>query len=184
MTCIAAFVDNKGVGHIAADSLGSSRYTKGTYVAPKIFAISDMLIGFAGSYRLGQLLQYRLQLPAPAEDQDFDSWLHVDFLDAVRTVLLDNGGIRVQYNEEETTGQFLIVVAGRIFMVQEDLSILESTDRFEAVGSGADYARATMNAALNHRITNPTRVLTEAIEAAAKYVPSVGGEIHMLSETG
>jgi ATP-dependent protease HslVU (ClpYQ) peptidase subunit len=182
MTCIAAIIDKNGVGHIACDSLGSNYRSGNIYVNRKIFAVGDMLIGFCGSYRMGQILQYRLTLPVATVDQDLDGWMHVSFVDAVRDAFRDHGGMRIEHNEEEASGVFLVVVGGRIFTVQEDLSLLESKDNFEACGSGEDYARATMNAAINHGLTDPQRILTEAIEAATKYIPSVGGEIHMLSE--
>jgi ATP-dependent protease HslVU (ClpYQ) peptidase subunit len=182
MTCIAAIVDEKGVGHIACDSVGSNHYTKAAYVTRKIFAVGDMLIGMTGSYRMGQILQYRLALPAATVDQNLETWLHVDFIDAVRNVLKENGYLKVE-NNEETSGTFLVVVAGRIFTVQNDLSLLESQDSFEACGSGEDYARATMNCLVGFGVEDPALILTEAIEAATKYVPSVGGEIHMLSES-
>lgn len=181
MTCIAAIVDNKGVGHIACDSLGSNYRTKNVFANPKIFTVGDMLIGYCGSYRQGQLLQYRLVLPPAISGQTLEEWLHIDFVDSVRKVLTGNGVMFIDKNVE-LNDPFLVVVAGRIFTVQEDLSLLESVDHFDACGSGEDYARATMNAALSHGISKPERILTEAIEAAAKYVPSVGGEIHILSE--
>lgn len=182
MTCIAAIIDNKGVGHIACDSLGSDLLSKRVFTTPKIFVVGDMLIGFTGSYRIGQLLQYRLQLPTARMGQELDEWLHVDFIDSVREILLQNGAMQVDNSVELADSKFLVVVAGRVFTIQEDLSLLESVDPFEAVGSGEMYARATMNALVQHKVTKPERVLTEAIEAAAKYVPSVGGDIHLLSE--
>ena len=130
---------------------------------------------------MGQILQYRLALPVATVGQDLDEYLHVDFIDAVRSVLKENGFLHVE-NNEEAAGTFLIVVAGRIFTMQDDLSLLESLDSFEACGSGEDYARATMNALVNYGVDDPGLILTEAIEAATKYVPSVGGDIYMLSE--
>lgn len=182
MTCIAAIVDGNGVGHIACDSLGSDGYTKGVYVNQKIFSLGSMLIGFTGSYRQGQLLQYRLRLPAINVGQPVEDWLHLDFIDAVREVFSTNGVMHIEDNLERAC-PFLAVFGGRIFLIQGDLSILESTDPFQSVGSGEDYARATMNAAINHGVTDPREILAEAIEAAAKYVPSVGGDIYLLSES-
>lgn len=181
MTCIAAIIDKDGVGHIACDSLGSNPRTKNTYINQKIFTVGDMLIGFTSSYRMGQILQYRLELPVAAVGQSLEQWLHTDFVDAVRATLTQNGFMHVE-NNEEAAGTFLIVVSGRIFTVQDDLSILESVDNFEACGSGEDYARATMNTLVSYGVDDPSVILTEAIEAATKYVPSVGGEIYMLSE--
>lgn len=175
-------IDKDGVGHIACDSVGSSYHTKNVYTTPKIFTVGDMLVGFTSSYRMGQILQYQLTLPAATVGQDLDGWLHVGFVDAVRQVLKENGYLHVE-NNAETSGTFLIVVAGRIFTVQEDMSLLESQDCFEACGSGEDYARATMHCLVGYGVEDPALILTEAIETATKYVPSVGGEIHMLSES-
>jgi hypothetical protein len=102
MTCIAAIIDSKGVGHIACDSLGSNQRTKGVFATRKIFVVGDMLIGYTGSYRMGQLLQYRLNLPTARMGQELDEWLHVDFVDAVRELLLSNGAMQVENNIETT----------------------------------------------------------------------------------
>lgn len=182
MTCIAAIVDKKGVGHIACDSVGSNSFTRSFYSTRKIFSVGNVLFGFTGSYRLGQLLQYRLELPQAHVDQNLEQYMNIGFIDSVRSTLKDHGYLHVEDNEESLEGEFLVVFSGRIFTVQSDLSILESMDKFEATGSGEDYARATMHCLTAFGVEDSHLILTEAIETATKYVPSVGGEIHILSE--
>jgi ATP-dependent protease HslVU (ClpYQ) peptidase subunit len=183
MTCIAAIVDKNGVGHIACDSVGSNGFSRSFYSTKKIFSVGNILFGFTGSYRLGQLLQYRLDLPQATVDQNLDQYMNIHFMDSIRSTLKDHGYLHVEDNEESLEGEFLVVFSGRIFTVQSDMSILESMDKFEATGSGEDYARATMNTLVEYGVEDTKLILTEAIETATKYVPSVGGEIHILSES-
>ncbi|MEV2222645.1 hypothetical protein AB0E01_22535 [Nocardia vinacea] len=174
MTCIAALIAD-GVGYIAGDSLGSNDSTQSVYRNRKVFRRGDFLIGCAGSYRLTQILQYGLVVPARRSGRSLEDYLYVDFVDAVRAALDDSGLSKVP-----SGCSFLIVAESRIFTFQADLSLLESEDPFEACGSGEDYARATMWTMLNHGIGGPEQILTEAIESASRYVPNVGGPVHHL----
>ena len=180
MTCIVGLIDKAGVGHIASDSLGSNGYNKDVYRNRKIFHKGDLLIGYTSSYRMGQLLEHQLAVPQRKVGQDLDQFIYVDFVGAVRQLLKDHGYLRINSNEE-SIGTFMIIAEGRLFMMQEDLSVLESADGFDACGSGEDFAVATMHTLVKHKRLSPEIVLREAIETASKYVATVGGEVHYLS---
>lgn len=173
MTCIAALVDSKGAAHIASDTLGSNSWTKDCYRAPKIFARDGFLFGYAGSYRMGQVLQYKLHIPPAKVGQDLDTYMHTDFIDSVEQSFKDA-------SVDSPRGTFLVVVEQRIFQVQSDLSLLESVDPFDSVGSGEDYARAAMRTMFDLGQTNGKKILTQAIRTAAHYVQSVGGDINYI----
>jgi ATP-dependent protease HslVU (ClpYQ) peptidase subunit len=106
--------------------------------------------------------------------------MYVDFINAVRELLKNNGQMLVDKNIE-TIGFFLIVTDGSIFKMQDDLSLLEATDGFDACGSGEAYARAVLDLLKKQGNLAPKEMLTEAIDTAAKYVASVGGEVKYLS---
>jgi ATP-dependent protease HslVU (ClpYQ) peptidase subunit len=173
MTCIVALVDETGEGYIACDSLGSNGTTKNVYRTKKIFRRGGFLFGFTSSYRMGQILQYSLSLPTRKVGQDLTEYLHTDFVLAVRNAF-DEGG-------HEGGGEFIFVTEGRIFTMQSNFSILEALDAFESVGSGEDYARATMSTMSAFGLGDPETILTVAIETAANYVSGVGGDIHHLT---
>jgi ATP-dependent protease HslVU (ClpYQ) peptidase subunit len=177
MTCIAALVDEKGVGHIACDSLSSYGQL---YKNSKIFEKGNMLIGYTSSYRMGQLLEHSLNMPERKDDQSIENYMYVDFINAVRELLKNNGQMLVDKNIE-TIGFFLIVTDGSIFKMQDDLSLLEATDGFDACGSGEAYARAVLDLLKKQGNLAPKEMLTVAIDTAAKYVASVGGEVKYLS---
>lgn len=179
MTCIAALIDADGKGHIASDSLGSNGHTKSLNKNRKIFTKEGMLIGYTSSYRMGQLLEYSLCLPQRKVSQDIESYMYVDFINAVRNLFTDNGFTKVDYSVE-FGGNFVVITEGHLFEVQRDFSLLETQEPFTACGSGEDYAIAALDVLHKRGRLTPKNMLTEAIETAAKYVTSVGGEVRYL----
>lgn len=180
MTCIAGMIDKQGVGHIASDSIGSNGHTKDVYRNKKIFRKGALLIGYTSSYRMGQLLEHNLTLPARKVDQSLDEYIYVDLVAAVRSVLKSEGYLKIDSNTE-SIGTFMIITEGRLFMMQNDLAILEAADGFDSCGSGENFAVATISTLIKHTKLTPEAVLREAIETATRYVATVGGEIQYLS---
>lgn len=184
MTCIVAMVDPDGGGHIACDSLGSNGFTGSEYLNQKIFRKGEMLIGYTGSYRTGQLLEHQLVLPPRKVGQTTDNYIYVDFVNAVRQLLKDSGRIEIDRNVEESPGTFLAVYDGRIFKVQCDLAVLESSDPFDACGSGGYHAKGALYVMNKVGGFTPKQMVTGAVEAAARFVVSVGGDIRYLNQKG
>jgi ATP-dependent protease HslVU (ClpYQ) peptidase subunit len=174
-------VDAHGRGYIACDSLGSDGYTGQQYANPKVFAKGGMLIGYTSSYRMGQLLQYGLTLPEHKPGQNLDEYMHVDFVESVRSLLRDNGYLKIDYNVE-SGGTFMVITSGRLYVMTRDLALMEGADTFNAVGSGEHYARAVLQTLSNEVLIDisPREALETAISVASKYVVSVGGIIHHL----
>jgi ATP-dependent protease HslVU (ClpYQ) peptidase subunit len=181
MTCIAGLIDKNGKGHIASDSLGSNGYTKSNYKNNKIFRKGELLRGYTSSYRMGQLLEHSLTLPARKVSQTIESYMYVDFVNAVRILLKDHGYLKVDSNRE-SIGNFLIITEGRIFGMQDDMSLLESADGFDACGSGEDYATAALYILAKQGKLGARAMLTQAIETASKYIATVGGDIRYIHQ--
>lgn len=179
MTCIVGLIDKDGVAHLASDSLGSNSYTKSTYKNQKIFKKDKLLIGYTSSYRMGQLLEHQLNLPDRKVGQTLDNWMYVDFVNAIRKLLKDNGFLKVDSNKEEI-GTFIVAGEGRLFIMQDDLAVLESDELFDACGSGEDHAKAAVYQLLKNTKLSPKQILEEAVNTASRYVTSVGGEVRYL----
>ena len=71
MTCVIGIVDN-GKVWMGGDSaaIDSEEETITLRKDPKVFRNEDFLIGFAGTYRLGQLIQYMFNCPYRKPDQE------------------------------------------------------------------------------------------------------------------
>jgi ATP-dependent protease HslVU (ClpYQ) peptidase subunit len=64
MTCIVGFRQG-GKVIVGGDSAGISGWDVTVRADPKVFVAGDYVMGFTSSFRLGQLLQFRLKLPEP-----------------------------------------------------------------------------------------------------------------------
>lgn len=142
MTCIIAYIDSNGNGHMAGDSDGIdvSYHSKQNLVQSKIFNNGEFLIGFTSSFRMGQLLRYNFIPPECPNNIDEFQYMVGTFVPAVRNLFLDFG---FMLSTEKTGGQFLVIFRGRLFSIYSDFSVFEPSDFMDACGSGAAVAQAS-----------------------------------------
>jgi len=143
MTCIVGLVDN-GKVWMGGDSAGVAGLDISLRSDPKVFRNGELLIGFTSSFRMGQLLRFRLQPPPRRPDQDLFHYLVCDFVEAVRICLKD-GGFAHRSNDVETGGFFLVAAEGRLFSIQDDYQVSEFHRNYHAIGCGATYALGSLH---------------------------------------
>ena len=134
MTAVAGVV-HEGRVWIGGDSGGVSNWDLTNRRDPKVFTNGPFVMGFTSSFRMGQLLQYALTAPQHPDDLDTFAYLCTLFIDAVRACL-KTGGYAKTDNAVESGGNFLVGYRGRLFEVDSDFHVGESTDGYLAVGSG------------------------------------------------
>lgn len=144
MTAIVGFTDGKKVW-MGGDSAGTAGTKTTLRKDEKVFINGDFLIGFCGSFRMGQLLRYSFSPPAKKEGQDLYAYMVTDFVDAVRACLKQGGYARAD-NGEEQGGLFLVGHKGRLFEIECDYQVGESFLAYEAIGCGEEVARGVMYA--------------------------------------
>ena len=120
MTCIVAVETPAGVW-MGADRMGSDGYTGAPVEAPKIFHNGPLLIAYTTSFRMGQVLQYGLEVPEESLSWDVDRWVSVDLVPAIRTAFETHGWDRVKEGRA-LGGYFLVAVSGRCYGIQSDYS--------------------------------------------------------------
>jgi hypothetical protein len=177
VTAIVGLVHDDRV-YIGGDSAGIADYSVTIRADAKVFRNGPYLLGFTSSFRMGQLLRYALQPPAPGTD--LDRFMVTTFVDAVRDCL-KAGGFATKDSEAESGGTFLVGVAGRLFRVEADYQVGESVDQYDAVGCGADIALGALHATADFP---PKRRISLALEAAAKHSAGVRGPFVCLSVKG
>lgn len=146
MTCIVGMVHAGGVT-LGGDSAGIGGYDLVVRKDPKVFALDGgrAVFGFTSSFRMGDLLRYRLDFPKRHPDVDLDRWMRTDFIDAVRHCLKAGGYAGVS-NGVETGGDFLVGLEGRLFRIASDFQVGESACGLDAVGCGESFAIGAMHA--------------------------------------
>jgi ATP-dependent protease HslVU (ClpYQ) peptidase subunit len=138
MTCIVGLIDGNRVW-MGGDSAGVSGLDITVRADPKVFRNGASLIGFTSSFRMGQLLNFKLRLPEQEPGTDVFRYMVTEFVDSVRECLKE-GGYAQRNNDAETGGSFLVGYRGRLFSIQSDYQVCEAERGFHAIGCGADYA--------------------------------------------
>ena len=176
MTCIIGLVHD-GKVYMGADSQATGGADKRTTVQPKVFKTGPFLIGYTTSFRMGQLLQYQLEVKPQGEESDY-AYLVTSFIEAVRSTLKDHGFAKVDSNQEEG-GNFLVGYNGHLYEVNSDMAILENATGLDAVGSGEDYALGAM-AALDG--LPPEERIKRAFVIVSAFSNSVSGPFVILEQ--
>lgn len=137
MTCIIGLVHNEKV-HIAGDSAGISGTNLTIRADPKVFRNGPFLIGFSGSFRVGQLLRYALKPPIHPDGMDDYEYMVVEFVKSVRLCLKDNGF--------DSGPIFLVGYKNQLYQVDTDFQVGIPLYRIAAIGCGSQIALGAVHA--------------------------------------
>lgn len=166
VTCIAAVVEG-GTVWMGGDSAATDAGWRLVIRADeKVFRNGPMLIGFAGSFRLGQVLRYIFEPPKHPRNCDAPRYMVQHFVEVLRETMKAAGVATKDNNAEEMPDSaFLVGYRGRIFMVDEDFHVAEAIDGFASVGCGSQVALG----ALCVSDGPPRQRIRAALEAAERY---------------
>lgn len=173
MTCIVGIVFDNRV-YMGADSYGSNGYSGGTVLNPKCFISGEFIIGCTSTFRLIDVLRYKLVIPKihPDDQADADKYMRTTFIDAVRKCLTENGHLSKNTDGLESGGNFLVGYKNGLYEVQSDFSVLTVPIWGHSVGSGENSARGSLYTTKDMQLT-PEQRITTALESASSTVPSV-----------
>ena len=115
MTCIVGYVDKNGV-YIGGDSAAVSEDDLSYNIRSdeKVFTKGEFIFGYSTSFRMGQLLRYKLKIPAHPKGMDTTQYMVTLFIDAIRRCFEDN-----DYNDMTTEdgGSFMLGYKGKLYVV-------------------------------------------------------------------
>lgn len=173
MTAIAG-LRHGGRVYIGGDSAGSNGWTLSVRKDAKVFASGPYVLGFTTSYRMGQILRWSFDPPAPpSRPRDLERFMCSTWINAVREALGAGGWLKKE-SEREAGGVFLVGVSGRLFRIDDDYQVGESAGTYDAVGSGEMVALGALAATANLDMV-PSRRIRVALAAAELHTASVRG---------
>lgn len=172
MTLIAGLIAKDGAVWMAGDSAASNNNHVWVRKDRKVWTAGEMVLGFSGSFRARDILQYQMSAVAPGPQEDIDSYMRTSFIENVKTALR-HGGFVGKFTEghESQLSQLLVGIRGRLYAVSNDFHVGEVITDFMTIGSG----HAVANGALwsNDHLGDPQARLRQAMDAATFFVPSV-----------
>jgi ATP-dependent protease HslVU (ClpYQ) peptidase subunit len=182
MTCIAGIVHN-GKVYIGGDRAGVADYNLMVRKDSKVFRNEEFIIGFTSSFRMGQLLRYKLKPPCLLNEdgtsKDLYEYMVTDFVDAVRQCLKD-GGFAIRKDYEESGGHFLVGYRDRMFHIGADYQVGESLSGMYAVGCGEHLALGSLYTSSMFEL-DPEKRITLALKAAQYFSAGVREPFDIIS---
>lgn len=148
MTAIVAFKDG-GKVFLAGDRMGSNGYTKLLVKNPKVFKVSDDLyFGYTSSFYMGQLLEHSFTVPPRLADISDDKYIFTEIVPKLREMFnqKDFGEKKNEKYAEPNLGQFIMIYKDRIFIFQNNASILEV--EYAGVGCGGEDVLSSIRTGL------------------------------------
>lgn len=181
MTCIVGIVreDDMWMG---GDSAATDSSSINLRKDPKVFIRQDMLIGYCGSFRLGQLLRYKLQIPTKPKAKDVFEYLVNDFCSSLRSLAKDNGLMKVDNEIEEIPdSQIMICYDKRLFIIENDLHVGECLNNYNAIGGGQDVALGSLYTSEFNKNYGPKKRIEMALSAASSFCTAVSYPFHIIN---
>ena len=129
---------------------------------PKIVKLGKYLLGVAGDVRPGDILTYNWKPPL-YDGTDPVKFMGKKVIPSIITAFKANG---YDHTKEGASYSFLIVFAGNVFEIGDDLSMSQSSDGLYGIGSGSAYALGALAGQLPH-IDKPE--ILAALAISAKY---------------
>ncbi len=181
MTLIVGVVKNNEVW-IGGDSYMEINQISQTTARPKVFRKFEpqsgrpVLIGQCGDAMLGQIAEFQFDVLERPEGGDI--FRHV--CDGIAQPLLNAINARAESlklkGKDWPRGRFLIGYEGRLFIIDRQFYVSETTGEFNSIGAGEDAALGCLFA--TKRLA-PTARAQKALEAAAKYSSLVAPPFHI-----
>jgi ATP-dependent protease HslVU (ClpYQ) peptidase subunit len=177
MTCIVGLVHDGDV-YIGGDSAGVAGLSVSIRADEKVFGNGPFIMGFTTSFRMGQLLRYKLSPPAQTVHQGDMEYMVTSFIDACRQCFAGNG-----FGDKDATvgGNFLVGYKGKLYNIEADYQVGLPKTTYDAVGCGSDLALGAMFATED---LNPEQRINAALSAASNFSAGVAPPFTILKLEG
>lgn len=169
MTCIVGIVDKSGKVYLGGDSAGVAGYNMDVRADEKVFKKGEFIMGFTSSFRMGQLLRYKLEIPFHKPGVEIYEYMVTEFVEEVRKCL-KNGGFARNNNGEESGGTFLVGYKGELFHIDADYQVGRYSLSYGSVGCGEDIAKGSLYSTTGK---GPEERISEALSAAQQFSAGV-----------
>lgn len=180
MTCIVA-LEHEGVAYLGSDSFLGGAFIRDQIDRPKFFQKGERFyIAFAGGLRGAQIVEHDIKFRKPRPDEDEEAFLVTEVSKKLQAKFSKVGAqIKDEGNVATHDADFLVCINGKVFIIQDDYSVIRSTHGFAAIGAGQDFALGSM-ATIFHTKQNPKKKILRVLEVSAKLSPQVCAPFHIV----
>jgi ATP-dependent protease HslVU (ClpYQ) peptidase subunit len=163
MTCIVGVVYGKNVW-LGGDRAATSGNLNRTIIKdPKVFVKENIGFGVCGLPKVMDTLQYHIEIPV-YNGENVKTYLVSSVIPAIRSGLKAMDCTVHHEGQDYFEGAMLVAFNGRLFELEANFQLVESSKGFNAVGSGAEPALGSLRATKG----NPRTRLLQALQTSAE----------------
>jgi len=166
MTCIIG-LKHKGKIYFGADSVGVQDSNLFPRKDEKIIVKGDFIFGVAGSFRLRDILKYSF-IPPKKTCKDVMEYMCTSFVEGLQNCLKEKGVLHIAEGVKEMDSHILLGYKRRIFLIDCDFQIAESSEPYMVIGS-CELITLGALAVLIKTKKSPERKILEALEISGRY---------------
>ena len=157
MTTIVGIETPEGV-MIGADSMARFDEDWGMVCDfDKVWRLGDVVIGFCGGFRTGQVLRYYLTMPLRKPEQTIEEWLCTTFVDELR----DSFG-QAGISNGDAEWSILIGIEKQLYIYDGNMAALRASTGYVAQGSGQLWALGSLHTTAIVNGTGQVNIFPEA----------------------
>jgi ATP-dependent protease HslVU (ClpYQ) peptidase subunit len=170
MTVIVGLIGDNGEIVVGGDSSGISDTEMDIRNDPKVFTKSGFVFGFAGSFRVCQLVRFGFAVPTILDQYDPYEYMVMVFVKELFSFLKNN---EIDIKEED----FSCVVAFKrnLFVVSADMQVADQKDGYCAIGNGSQSAKGALYALKKAGCFSSKNAVVVALKASERYNTDVRG---------
>lgn len=167
MTSIVAYKKEDTI-IIGGDSAASGNNRIVSRKDKKVFKRRGIAFGFAGSFRIGQLIKYSLKIPKRPTHMYNEEYIFNCLIGEIFKLLKLNKLVK----KNQMDCNILIGYGKQIYKVDSDFQVEIADDNYAAIGDGADIALGALFVLKDTELT-PEEKLEKALYASARYCTTV-----------
>ena len=184
MTVVIAVKDDEGKLVFGADSAASCDTSLSIRPDVKVFKKKGYTIGFAGSFRLFQIVRYEMVLPDIPPHLSSASALKFmvqKFVGRLRRYHAEQGVMKTSSGVDGFDGSTLLVgFQSHIFTVEDDYHVAPHAE-YAAIGCGSEAALGSLYALKESGAMSAVDAVRTALNAAEYSCTSVRGPMHVIT---
>ena len=179
MTVVACY-QTKNQNWIASDGISSTEDYFLVESSPKVFYKNNYAVGFAISFRAGDIIQELETLPKDIkciEDMR-------DFRDHVMLAMIEEGGCEQRAESGDTMShplELIVISSYGMWCLNSDYHITEVTEGYYAIGMGEQVAVGSLYTSALYKEEDGEKAIYAAVASAIKHTGGCDGKTHMLS---
>lgn len=172
MTCVVGIEYNNKV-FMGSDSCAFNEDGKMVIDSPKLTLKGDLLFGYAGSFRIANLISHSLTIPKRPKKMSDAQFLITKVIKKLKKICEDD--------KLENDNMLLLGYNSKLYCISHDFSLVRTLEEYDSIGVGCNIARGSLHTTRELKNVKIEDRLRLALKAASNHMHGVSEPFHYMS---